>query len=304
MRKPEASSVICWGELLWDLFPSGACLGGAPANVAFHLHAIEVCTTLITRLGKDDLGKRAEERFADEAMDTRGLQWDEQLPTGRVGIELEAGEAKYTLHPGAWQAIRCDDRAQALLSECQAFCYGTLSQESEAGLASWRAALAHLSANCIRVCDPNLRGSRIDADLVHEHLLAADVVKINDEEATLMAATYKQAALVPWLLREMDVKMVALTHAARGATIYTQEATANHRGHAELVSACTGERDNIGAGDSFTAVLIRGQLAGVPPQKIVCAANRYAAFVASQRGATPKAPADLLSELSQLLDLP
>lgn len=304
MRKPEASSVICWGELLWDLFPSGACLGGAPANVAFHLHAIGVCTTLITRLGKDELGKRAEERFADMAMDTRGLQWDEQLPTGRVGIELEAREAKYTLHPGAWQAIRCDDRAQALLSDCRAFCYGTLSQESEAGLASWRAALAHLPTNCLRVCDPNLRGSRIDADLVHEHLLAADVVKINDEEATLMAATYQQAALVPWLLREMDVKMVALTHAARGATLYTREDTANHHGFAELANACSAERDNIGAGDSFTAVLIRGQLAGAGPQKIVCAANRYAAFVASQRGATPKAPADLLSELSQLLDLP
>ncbi len=261
-------------------------------------------TTLITRLGKDELGKRASLALQDLAMDLRGLQWDEEMPTGRVGIEVEAGEARYTLHPGAWQAIRCDESARALLATCDAFCYGTLAQESEAGLASWRTAIAALPTNCLRVCDPNLRGARIDADLVYEHMQAADIVKINDEEATLMAATYKQEQLVPWLLGEMKVKMVALTHAAKGATLYTQSEEASHPGFAELAAASSSERDNIGAGDSFTAVLIRGQLAGAAPQNIVGAANRYAAFVASRRSATPEPSAPLLSELCQLLNLP
>jgi fructokinase len=131
----------------------------------------------------------------------------------------------------------------------------------------------------------------------------ADLVKINDDEATLMAATYKQESIVPWLLEEMEVKMVALTHGAKGATIYTRTAQTSHGGFAQLVNTSTSERDNIGAGDSFTALLIRGQLAGVRAQKIVCAANRYAAFVASQRGATPSAPDSLFEELARLLDL-
>jgi fructokinase len=30
--------VVCFGEVLWDIFPSGAVPGGAPMNVAYHLH--------------------------------------------------------------------------------------------------------------------------------------------------------------------------------------------------------------------------------------------------------------------------
>lgn len=296
--------MVCWGELLWDLFPSGACLGGAPANVAFHLHANAVPTTLITRLGKDALGREAEQALRDLGMDLSGLQWDEEKPTGRVGIELVQGEAKYTLHPGAWQRIALDAAAESLLSRCTAFCYGTLSQESDAGLASWRRALAKLPESCVRVCDPNLRGSRIDADLVYEHMKAADIVKINDDEAHLMAKVYGQKDLVPWLVEELGVKLLALTHGSRGSTLFTKDSEAKHPGFASLVEAEKGERDNIGAGDSFTAVLIRAHLAGTPLQESARAANRYAAFVASQRGATPSAPPSLLAELAALMELP
>lgn len=31
--------VICFGEVLWDVFPDGKKPGGAPMNVAYHLHA-------------------------------------------------------------------------------------------------------------------------------------------------------------------------------------------------------------------------------------------------------------------------
>ncbi len=31
------SSIICFGEVLWDMLPTGAKPGGAPLNVAVHL---------------------------------------------------------------------------------------------------------------------------------------------------------------------------------------------------------------------------------------------------------------------------
>ncbi len=295
--------MLCWGELLWDLFPSGACLGGAPANVAFHLHANSVPTSLVTRIGQDKLGEQARQTLEDLGLDLRGLQVDEELPTGRVGIEIHDGEARYTLHPGAWQSIRCDAQAKALLKECRAFCYGTLSQESKEGFASWRAALELLPEDSVRVCDPNLRGSRIDGDLVYEHCLAADILKINDGEAALMAKTFGQEKLVPWLLGEMQVSLVALTHGAEGATLYTKEGRATHPGFAPgLEDDERGkDRDNVGAGDSFTAVLLKARLAGASLTQSVLAANRYASFVAGRRGATPAPPEALLSELAGLM---
>lgn len=285
------------------MFPSGACLGGAPANVAFHLHANEVPTALITRIGSDDLGTAAIDALTELGMDLRGVQIDGGLPTGRVGIEVHQSEARYTLHPGAWQGIACDEGARALLSQAQVFCYGTLSQESDAGLASFRDALATLPAGCLRVCDPNLRGSRIDAELVHEHLLAADLVKINDDEAALMAATYGQADLVDWLLKEMQVKLVALTHGSKGATLITAEERVSHAGYPLVSDPESEARDNIGAGDSFTALLIRARLAGASLRGSVTAANRYGAFVASRHGATPTAPLTLRDELCELMAL-
>ncbi|MGZ8538962.1 MAG: hypothetical protein ACXWV9_11900 [Flavisolibacter sp.] len=30
--------VVCFGEVLWDILPSGAVPGGAPMNVTYHLH--------------------------------------------------------------------------------------------------------------------------------------------------------------------------------------------------------------------------------------------------------------------------
>src|SRR5262245_59375770 len=32
-----AVTILVWGEVLWDRFPDGDRLGGAPANVAWHL---------------------------------------------------------------------------------------------------------------------------------------------------------------------------------------------------------------------------------------------------------------------------
>lgn len=286
---------VCWGELLWDLFPSGALLGGAPSNVAIHLVANAEPTALITRLGQDDLGARALQELKALGMDTRGVQRDEEMPTGRVGIEVHEGEASYTLHAGAWQRIRCDDAARELLSECRAFCFGSLSQESEAGLESWRLALQELPPGCLRICDPNLRGSRLDPELIREHMQAATVVKINDDEAELMSQAYGCGDIVPWLLEEMQVDLVAKTHGPKGATLFTRDETTTHPGFAAEPGG-----DNVGAGDSFTAILIRGLLAGAGLEPTLLAANRYASYVASRRGATPPVPADLRDTVSRL----
>ena len=54
--------------------------------------------------------------------------------------------------------------------------------------------------------------------------------------------------------------------------------------------------DTVGAGDSFTAVLISGLLKGAPLAKVHETATRAAAYVCTQKGATPVIPHKYLIE--------
>lgn len=292
----SAPRVVCWGELLWDLFPDGACLGGAPSNVAVHLAQLACPTALVTSLGIDDLGEAARQELGRRGLCLDGLQEHAHLPTGRVGIELRAGEPHYTLHEGAWRDIACDGPALELVASASAIVFGTLSQERPEGHKSWQLAMHAASSATIKICDPNLRGGRIVPDLVREHMRAADVVKINDGELGIFEKTYGVADGIQWLLEDMQATWVAHTHGARGATLYSAAGSANHPGYAASAGG-----DNVGAGDAFTAVLTLAALARTPLIQAVDAANRVGSFVASQRGATPEIPAWLRSEVRALL---
>ena len=49
-------TIVCFGETLWDVLPTGKQPGGAPFNVAVHLHQFSQPVALISRVGDDDLG--------------------------------------------------------------------------------------------------------------------------------------------------------------------------------------------------------------------------------------------------------
>ena len=46
-------TVVIFGEVLFDDFPDGAVLGGAPFNVAWHLQAFGLHPVMISRTGND-----------------------------------------------------------------------------------------------------------------------------------------------------------------------------------------------------------------------------------------------------------
>ena len=48
--------VICYGEVLWDLFPEGKKLGGAPLNVALRMKSWGINSQIISGIGNDSLG--------------------------------------------------------------------------------------------------------------------------------------------------------------------------------------------------------------------------------------------------------
>jgi len=286
-----SDAVVIWGEVLWDRFPDGDRLGGAPANVAWHLAQAGGWPQLVTRVGDDDDGRRAIAQLA-QLIDTELVQVDPDRATGEVGVRIERGEARYTLCPDrAWERIACTPAVRTALATAGVFVYGTLAQRTPEGLASWREACA--AARCLRVCDLNLRPTDQDAEAISAALEAADVVKLNDREL---------AALRDWLgwddpiakLRT-DKKLVAVTHGADGSTLHAEGTTLAIPG----VPASPGG-DNVGCGDAFLAVLVHGLTSGWDLAASGRAASRYAAAVAGERGATPVFDDDRLADLLEV----
>ncbi len=291
-------AVIIWGELLWDLFPDGAKLGGAPANVAWHLAQAGGWARLVTRIGDDEPGRRALAELGD-LVDTSLVQIDPERATGEVEVTLVSGEPRYRLVPGrAWERIACTDDVIGALGEASVVIYGTLAQRTAAGLEGWRAAMAAAHGRCLKVCDVNLRKTETievsEGVAVLAALERADVVKVNDREL---------AALAEWLgwgdpiaeLRKRP-RVVAVTHGAQGSTLFGPEGRALE---IEAVAARPGG-DNVGCGDAYLAILVHGMTLGWDLATSGRAAARWAAAVAAVRGATPRFEAVEIDDLLEL----
>jgi fructokinase len=276
-----SQSVLVWGEVLWDRFPDGPQLGGAPCNAAWHLGQAGAWVQLVSRVGDDEWGHRALAQLAP-LVDTGLIQLDRARATGEVRITLEDGEPRYQLVPGrAWEHIELSPAVRASFDDAGAFVYGTLSQRSAEGQASWRRAIAALPAGCLRVCDPNLRPAHLAPTILGEALEAADILKINDRELGWIGEALGWRDPLDELLRRRP-RVIAVTRGAAGSTLYSRDRTLE----VAAVPARPGG-DNVGCGDAYLAILVHGAISGWDLEDSGPAASRWAAEVASHRGATP-----------------
>lgn len=272
--------VVALGEVLWDLLPSGPVLGGAPANFSCHARALGAETTLVSRVGADARGREILARLPGDA-----IQVDSQRPTGTVSVALEAGQPHYTIHENvAWDAIEPDERVRT----ADAVCFGSLAQRAAKSRESIRQMVAATRADAWRVFDVNLRQSFYSGEVIEQSLAFANVLKLNDAELPVLEQMFALRGIEAIATR-FDLRAVALTRGGEGSVLWADGARVEHPGVPTTV------RDTIGAGDSFTAALTLGLLAGRPLDRILDHASRVAAYVCSQSGATPPLPPEIIA---------
>ncbi len=286
--------VIVWGEVLWDRLPSGDRLGGAPANVAWHLGMAGGWAALVSRVGDDADGRRAIEQLA-EHVDTSLVQIDPERATGEVTVRLEGGEPRYTLHPGARGSgsrarTPCGRRSPRPACSSTARSRSARPRGSPAG----GRPRAPPGRGALRVYDLNLRPTELAAEAIAEAIALADVVKINDRELAALRDLFGWADPIAELRRPVGgrARVVAVTHGAAGSTLHGDGAPIELAG----APAAPGG-DNIGCGDAYLAILVHGMTLGWDLAASGRAATRWAAAVAGARGATPSFDEELIAEL-------
>ena len=314
MKEPHL--ILGIGELLWDIAPDRKRLGGAPANFAVMAGRLGNHAGILSRIGRDDLGREAIDRLDPMPVETGFLQVDPPHETGRVTVSLENGEPHYTIHePAAWDFLELTDEWIQLAARADAICFGSLAQRnSQAGLTIQTLA-AETSATCIRVFDVNLRSPFYTAEVIEESLELATVVKMNDVEVplvldllglsieetpvtgqTLSTQEYLRAAAERLLTEFPSLQMVATTRGSRGSLLATRDEWDEHPGFPVKVA------DGIGAGDAFAAAMTHYMLRGADLATLNEAGNRWGGWMASQFGAMPALPDSVRDAITAAID--
>ncbi len=277
-------AIACFGEMLWDVLPTGKQPGGAPLNVAVHLHNFGLDAQLISRVGHDDLGTELLAFIEDKGLITCYVQRGETHLTGVVKANLsDSNEVTYKIvQPVAWDYIQYTAPLRALAETADAFVFGSLAARSPAS----RETLYRLLQQAqLKVFDVNLRTPHYSRDVVSYLLGQADLVKLNHHELTEITswfgASSDEETALQWLAARFQLQAVCVTKGADGAALWVGQQLYRSPGIAVQV------QDTIGSGDAFLAALLTGWLAGRLPADYLAFACAAGSLVASYQGATP-----------------
>jgi fructokinase len=296
MRKPAL--MIGLGEVLWDILPSGKVLGGAPANFAYMTNVLGDEGIVASRVGNDELGREAAEVIQRLGLNTSYLQYDNEHQTGTAAVSIDAaGQPNFTIRePVAWDFLHWTAEWEELSNKADVVCFGSLAQRSPGSAAAIESFLRNAPAKTLRICDANLRQSFYNKDVLQRSFEHAQIVKLNEQEllqisSLLHLGVGTQETLAKRLLTEYGLLLVCITLGDRGSILVTEDQAVEHGGFPVKIA------DAIGAGDAFTACLAHYYLRGYSLEDLSEFANRFASWVASQRGATPSISADQLQDI-------
>lgn len=290
MTNSESFTVVGVGELLWDLFPSGRRLGGAPVNFASHCRQLGAEAYPVSAVGEDALGRDIRDALLKMEVSDRYVMTDQVHPTGTVEVTLdEGGKPAYEICEGvAWDFIRQSEELVGLFERADAVCFGSLAQRNGASRKAIQSLLSHTPDDALKMFDVNLRQAFYSKAVIADSLLLASCLKLSDEELPVMAEMFDLKGNTVSQLRDLierfELSLVAYTKGPEGSLLVTTTETDEKPEYPAVVV------NSVGAGDAFTAALCLGLLRGHALSDVNAHANRVAAYVCSQDRAVPVLP--------------
>jgi len=287
-------TIISIGEILWDLLPDKAILGGAPANLAYRLNELGECCFLVSRIGCDPHGGEALHVLESMGFSTEYIQLDDQRPTGSVVVEFDQEmNPDYTIIKDvAYDYIELTDALKELASRADCIAFGTLAQRGFKSRDTI-AGMLHIATKAVKFLDVNLRKNCYTDDILDQSLQYADVLKINHHEAYYLGKIFgadhsKIPAITRALAARFQIDTILVTLEKNGVFL------ADIREGEHYLPGCkVNQKDPLGAGDAFSAAFIHHYLKRFSLVDACKKGNLLGALVATTIGATtPLNPAE------------
>lgn len=282
--------VIGIGEVLWDVLPGGARLGGAPANFAFCAAQMGFDAMAVSAIGRDPLGDEAIRIFRENSLEYILPRVD--FPTGRVDVTLDGnGVPSYTfIDNPAWDNIPFTPEMVEAASSCHAVCWGSLAQRSPISRCGIRRFLDSVPDDCLKVFDINLRVDYYTREVLEDSMRRCDILKLNDDELVTVSRMFGLSGSVVERCRSlMDLyalSVLILTCGADGSYAFSRSEESFIPTPRVVVA------DTVGAGDSFTAAFCAFLLKGKTLSEAHSKAVEVSAYVCTRTGAMNPLPAE------------
>lgn len=288
--------IVGIGEILWDVFPQGKVLGGAPANFAYHVSQFGLDGIAVSAIGKDSLGDEIRDNLKDKQLKTVIENVD--FPTGTVQVTLDDnGIPQYEICENvAWDNIPMTDQLKKLALETETVCFGSLAQRNNVSYNTINLFLDNLPKDSLIVFDINLRQHFYTRDLIENSLNKANILKINDDEVKIVASLFgweemSELDVCKKIKNDYDMKLIVLTRGTEGSYVISDNEMSFKPTPKVQVA------DTVGAGDSFTATFVASLIKGKSIEFAHELAVQVSAYVCTQKGAMPKLPEEFLNQL-------
>jgi fructokinase len=281
--------ILVIGEILFDVFPNYRRLGGAPFNFAYHLKNLGFNVRFVSKIGKDNAGKEILNKLESARFNLADIQLDKDHPTGHVDVRLDKGGAPQfdIISDVAYDYIDfIPEYHLDLINAAQMIYFGSLIQRSKAGYANLQAILTRKPSETLNFYDINLRPGCYTNAIIEKSLLAADILKLNNDELEklkqMLSLKMNKYEFVRHLMETHSISTVSLTKGEFGSELFT------NRGN--FISQPTEPRntvDSVGAGDAYATMLVAGLLKGWQPEQILDQSSFFASRICQIKGAIP-----------------
>jgi Sugar kinases, ribokinase family len=296
----NSNIIVGIGEILWDVFPKGKVLGGAPANFAYHVSQFGFEGYAVSAIGNDELGAEIISSLSSKKLNY--LIEKTPYATGTVQVTLSGnGIPQYEICENvAWDNVPFTPEMEALARKTQTVCFGSLAQRNSVSRATINRFLDCVPETALKIFDINLRQHFYTLELIEHALERCNILKINDNEILIVGKLFgweskNELEICNQLLHSCDLKMVVLTKGTEGSYVVTQTETSFKP--TPLVEVA----DTVGAGDSFTAAFVAALLSGQSISVAHQIAVDVSAYICTQNGAMPALPEVLLSRVRRQL---
>ena len=286
--------VTCFGEVLWDVFPTHEKIGGAPLNVALRLQSFHHNVTIISAIGNDDRGHKLFDYISENGVNTKYIQTKNNINTSIVQVDLnDKGSATYDItFPCAWDYIEMNDDLKLLAKNSDAFVFGSLIARNNI---SKETLFELLDLAKYKIFDLNLRPPHYSKELLIKLMHKTDFIKFNDDELFEVSAYLGSKYLsieqnIRFISEVTKTNHICVTKGSHGAVLLYNNNLYYNSGYLIKV------KDTVGAGDSFLGSLISQLLNDVHPQEAIDFACAVGALVAQSEGANPKISMDTVQK--------